>query len=120
VFGTLDPDSVPGEAGDGMFVERRGHRAEEVARGLSHVLLVGERTARKLPSTWLGIAIAGEDAAGRIVGHADLGPNRADADECEFDSRHASHVNFAWADAHVTSVSDEIDCQLYRQSAQLR
>ena len=38
------------------------------------------------------------DAAGRIVGYAGIGPNRDDADECEFDSRHPGHVNFAWTD----------------------
>jgi prepilin-type processing-associated H-X9-DG protein len=118
VFGTMDPDDVPGDAGDGMFVAGRGHRMAEITRGVSHVLLVGERTTRKLPATWLGIATEGEDAAGRIVGFADLGPNRNDADECEFDSRHPEHANFVWADGHVSSLHDDVDRQAYRQFAQ--
>ena len=117
VFGTTDPDDVPGETGNGCFVMRHGHRFSEITNGLSHVLMIGERTSRKLASTWLGIDTAGEDAAGRITGYNDLGPNRNDADECEFDSRHSGHVNFAWADGHVASVNDDIDRQIYRQLA---
>ena len=120
VFGTIDPDDVPGDSGDGIFVQGPGNSFTEVTRGLSHVLLVGERTTRKLPSTWLGIAMAGEDAVGRLVGYADLGPNRDDADECEFDSRHPGHANFVWADGHVAGVQDDIDRQVYRQCAKRR
>jgi type II secretory pathway pseudopilin PulG len=56
VFGTIDPDDVPGNTGDGIFIEGRGQRVDDVSRGASHLMLVGERTTRKLPSTWLGIA----------------------------------------------------------------
>jgi prepilin-type processing-associated H-X9-DG protein len=118
VFGTLDPDAVQGDRGQGMFVQNRGRRLSEISRGLSHVVFVGERTTRKLPSTWLGIATDGEDAAGRIVGYNDLGPNRDDADECEFDSRHSGHVNFLWVDGHVSSVADDVDRNVYRQFAE--
>jgi prepilin-type processing-associated H-X9-DG protein len=120
IFGTSEPDEVAGNSGDGMFVEGRGFRSEEISRGLSRVLLVGERTTRKLSSTWLGVAMAGEDAGGRIVGNAYEGPNRDDTDECELDSRHYGHVNFVWADGHVSGVEDDIDLQVYRQCAQRR
>ncbi|HVT28024.1 MAG TPA: DUF1559 domain-containing protein [Lacipirellulaceae bacterium] len=120
VFGSMDPDDVAGDSGDGMFVERKAYRFADVTRGLSHVALVGERTARKLPSTWLGIATKGEDAHGRVVGYANLGPNRSDADECEFDSRHPGHVNFAWCDGHVDSVADGVDAAAYRCMVQRR
>lgn len=118
VFGINEPDEVPGETGEGTFIAGHGIRYGDIARGLSHVFLVGERTTRKLPSTWLGVALAGEDAGGRIVGCAGMGPNRGDTDECEFDSRHDKHVNFAWADGHVSGVQDEIDGKVYRQFAQ--
>jgi len=117
VFGTSDPDDVEGDAGEGAFVMDSGVRFAELRRGLSHVFLVGERTAKKLPSTWLGIVIPGEDAPGRVVGNARLGPNRDDADECEFDSRHPGCVNFLWADAHVDSVVNGVDITTYRQMA---
>ncbi|HEX3601039.1 MAG TPA: DUF1559 domain-containing protein [Lacipirellulaceae bacterium] len=120
VFGTTVPDDTPGELGTGAFVQNRGRRFQEMTRGLSHVELVGERTTRKLASTWLGIATAGEDAGGRIVGYADLGPNRDDADECEFDSRHKDHANFVWADGHVSGVQNDVDPQVYRDSAAIR
>ncbi|MCC7085845.1 MAG: DUF1559 domain-containing protein [Pirellulales bacterium] len=120
VFGTTDPDDVPGNSGSGVFVEQRGRRFEDCSRGLNHVVLVGERTARKLPSTWLGFVGAGEDAEGRIVGFAGEGPNRDDADECEFDSRHLEHVNFLWADGHVAGVQNNIDRQLYQYQAKYR
>lgn len=120
IFGTTEPDEVAGNSGDGIFVEGRGFRSEEISRGLSYVLLVGERTTRKLSSTWLGVDMVGEDAGGRIVGNAYEGPNRDDTDECELDSRHDGHVNFVWADGHVTGVEDNIDLPVYRQCAQRR
>ncbi len=120
VFGTTDPDDVLGTSGDGLFIQCQGRRMGEVSRGLSHVVSVGERTARKLASTWLGIATQGEDAAGRIVGYNDVGPNRDNADECEFDSRHPGHANFTWADGHVASIHDDVDRKIYRQLAQRR
>ncbi len=46
-----------------------------------------------------------------------LSTNRADADECEFDSRHSGHVNFVWADGHVASVDNDVDRDFYKQSA---
>ncbi len=120
VFGDTDPDEVPGETGNGAFIQEHPHRFQEMSRGSSHVMLVGERTSRKLASTWLGIATEGEDAAGRIVGNANLGPNRDDSDECEFDSRHPGHVNFLWADGHVDAVHDDIDPLVYQENAELR
>jgi prepilin-type processing-associated H-X9-DG protein len=120
VFGTTDPDDSPGESGTGIFVQNRPHRFEEMLRGSSHIMMVGERTTRKVPSTWLGFATDGEDAAGRIVGYADLGLNRDDADECEFDSRHPGHANFVWADGHVTGVQDDVDREIYKTDAECR
>jgi prepilin-type processing-associated H-X9-DG protein len=120
VFGTTDPDDVPGESGNGTFRQSRGRRFAEMLRGTSHVMMVGERTTRKIPSSWLGFAVEGEDAAGRVVGYADLGPNRDDADECEFDSRHPGHSNFVWADGHVAAVQDDVDHATYMAEAECR
>lgn len=52
VFGVVEPDDVPGDSGEGVFIEGRGFRYAEITRGLSHVMLIGERTTRKLESTW--------------------------------------------------------------------
>lgn len=117
VYGTSDPDAVPLRCGEGIFLGDQFLRFSDCQQGLSNILMVGERTARKLPSTWLGIMLEGEDASGRLVGNAYLGPNRTDADECEFDSRHSGCVNFLWGDGHVQSISDSIDAGTYRRFA---
>jgi prepilin-type N-terminal cleavage/methylation domain-containing protein/prepilin-type processing-associated H-X9-DG protein len=114
VFGNSDPDAVPGDVGEGVFLEDRSVSLYMLRQGTSRVALVGERTTRKLPSTWLGIVMEGEDAPGRVTGNLLLGPNRADADECELDSRHPGHVNFVWGDGHAGAVADGVDGGVYR------
>ncbi len=117
VFGNSDADDTPGELGEGTFLGNRSFRFRDLTRGLSQVVIVGERTARKLPSTWIGVVLEGEDAPGRVIGHNWFGPNRDDADECEFDSRHPGCTNFLWADGHVKSIADSIESTLYRDLA---
>ncbi len=117
VFGTTDPDDVAGASGTGAFLQSRSIRFAELQRGLSHTFLVGERTARRLSSTWLGFHRGGEDAPGRVVGFVHQGVNRPDADECEFDSRHPGMAHFLFADGHVKSISESIDRRLYRSLA---
>lgn len=117
VFGTNNPDATPLRSGDGAFIGGRSIRFANITRGLSQVIVVGERTARKLPSTWLGTVYDGEDAPGRVLGNAWLGPNRDDADECEFDSRHLGKANFLWVDGHVSAVADSVDISIYRVSS---
>jgi prepilin-type processing-associated H-X9-DG protein len=117
VFGIADPDSKNGCRGEGPFIKNETRRIAEITRGLSKVMFVGERTARKLPTTWLGIYVNGEDAQGRVVGAADEGPNRPDADETELDSRHPGHVNLLWGDGRVQSVTDDIDRTVYQDAA---
>ena len=117
VFGTKDPDNVPGLTGNGPFLECRPTHFTELQRGLSDTLLVGERTGSKLPSAWLGFANHGEDGPSRVVGFAGIGPNRDDSDESEFSSRHPGCANFLWADCHVTSVPDSIDRAIYQRLA---
>lgn len=120
VFGTTDPDDVDGTSGNGTFVRQHGRQFKEMTRGLANIVVVGERTTRKLPSTWLGTMTAGEDAHSRLVGFAQKGPNLDDADECEFDSRHTEHVNFLWADGHVGGVRNDIDRNVYQNQAKYR
>ncbi len=117
VFGTNPPDNVPTPSGDGSFVKKLPIRLVELERGLSNTLLVGERTASKCSSAWIGFAVAGEDAAARVVGSVMTAPNRADSDESEFSSRHPGCANFLWADGHVAPISDYVDSETYRKSA---
>ena len=115
--GSSDPDELTELDGGGSFIAAQPIRFRDLTNGLSHVAVVSERTARRLPSTWLGFHLQGEDAAGRVLGFASFGPNHRDADECEFDSRHPNCINMLFADGHVQVVADGIDSDLYRRMA---
>lgn len=120
VFGTSDPDEIGAFDGGGTFVAGSKLSFRDLTNGLSQVAVVAERTARRLPSTWLGFHVLGEDQAGRVLGHAYAGPNRSDADECEFDSRHAGCINMLFGDGHIRTVADHIDSKVYRSMAKRR
>ncbi len=117
VFGTTEPDDCLPMKGEGTFVVNHTHAFRDLTHGLSNVAIVGERTARKLPSTWFGVDLNGEDAGCRMLGNAWMGPNRDDADECEFDSRHPGSTSFLFGDGHVKSITDSIDTEVYRRLA---
>lgn len=117
IAGYLDPDEPSGYDGAGVFVHRRRFSFRDLARGLSHIAVISERTARKLPSTWLGFHVLGEDAPGRVLGFCNLGPNIATSDECELDSRHPGCISVLFADGHVQTVSDGVDQSIYRRMA---
>jgi type II secretory pathway pseudopilin PulG len=118
VSGISDPDEPDSPEGEGVLVQRRGIAFRDLTNGLSNVAVVAERTARKLPSTWLGFHENGEDAAGRVLGYNWLGPNHPASDECEFDSRHPGCIQMLFSDGHVRTVADEIDSDAYRSMAQ--
>lgn len=121
VYGTLEADeSFPAPAGDGPIISDRAVRFADLQRGQSHTLIVGERTAAMVPSTWLGVDFQGEDAACRLVGSAMTTPNCETCDECEFGSRHSGGSNFVWADGHVSLVPDDIDTIVYQGLAKRR
>lgn len=118
VFGTIEADDLPIPTGDGTFWGCHPTQITDLQRGLSQTAIVGERPMARVPSTWLGVDFRGEDAACRIVGNAELGPNHPDADECEFGSRHPGQANFLWADGSVRAVSDNVDNKVYHQFTQ--
>lgn len=117
VFGTTEPDEVevPELLGEGAFEGVRPVRFAEFRRGLSQTFLVGERTMAKVPSTWLGVDVRGEDAGCRLLGNAATSPNCVPCDECEFDSRHTGGANFLYGDGRVRLVSQSIDSHEYRR-----
>ncbi|MGB7345614.1 MAG: DUF1559 domain-containing protein [Pirellulaceae bacterium] len=121
VFGTLEPDDdIPAPIGDGAFLENQARRFRDFQRGLSNTIIVGERTMAQVPSTWLGVNMKGEDAAGRLVGSTLEGINNPLADECDFSSRHPGGANFLWADGHVSFISAHVDLREYHRWARLR
>jgi prepilin-type processing-associated H-X9-DG protein len=118
VYGTLEADETfPAPKGDGPIISDRKVRLEDLSRGQSHTLIIGERTTAMVPSTWLGIDFHGEDAACRIVGSAMTSPNCEPCDECEFASRHSGGANFVWADGHVSLIADDIESYEYQRLA---
>ncbi len=121
MFGTIEADNtIPAPVGDGVFLENRFVRFRDFARGLSNTLAVGERTMAQVPSTWLGVDLAGEDAAARLVGSALEGINNPLADECDFSSRHPGGAGFLWGDGHVSFISEDVELQLYHEWSRLR
>ncbi|MCA9015695.1 MAG: DUF1559 domain-containing protein [Planctomycetaceae bacterium] len=118
VYGTVEADDgIPAPPGDGTFLESIPVRFAQLERGLSNTIIVGERTMALVPSTWLGVDYAGEDAACRIVGSAMTSPNCKLCDECEFSSRHPGGSLFLWADGRVRLLSESLDTATYQQLA---
>jgi prepilin-type processing-associated H-X9-DG protein/prepilin-type N-terminal cleavage/methylation domain-containing protein len=115
VFGTVEPDEDHFEdQGDGPFPNNCAHRFRDLQRGLTNTFLIGERTMKRVPSTWLGFDRRADDALCRILGHARTTPNCETCHQCEFSSRHYGGANFLWADGRVGFVSNSIDSQQYR------
>lgn len=122
VFGTAEADEAyepfalaDASFGEGSVVHNRKVRFRDLERGLSNTLIIGERVMAMVPSTWLGVDLRGEDSTCRLVGSAITHPNCTPCDECEFGSRHAGGAQFAWADGHVSLVSNDVDSATYQQ-----
>ncbi|TWU19454.1 DUF1559 domain-containing protein [Allorhodopirellula heiligendammensis] len=121
MFGTIEADdSIPAPLGDGSFLENRSTQFRDFQRGLSNTIVVGERTMKQVPSTWLGVSLRGEDAAARLVGSALEGINNPLADEADFSSRHPDGANFLWGDGHVSFVTRHVDLDQYHRWARIR
>ena len=120
MFGTMRAAvGFRARVGDGTFIENEPISFRDFVRGTSHTIVVGERTMAQVPSTWLGIELAGEDAAARLVGSALQGINDPMAEECEFSSRHPGGAIFLWGDGRVSFVSEEVDLDLYQRMSRL-
>ncbi len=118
VYGTSEADDDhPAPPGDGTFIDSRPVTWAELHRGLSNVLIVGERSTAQFSSSWLGFDRRDEDAECRVVGSALVHPNCATCDECEFSSRHSGVSSFLLGDGHVRSIAASIDQAVYQQLA---
>jgi len=120
IAGTNDPDETDDENLNGTFIHGGTVRFSDLTRGLSNVAVISERSARRLPTTWIGFHQLGEDGPARVTGFMHLGPNQPLADECELDSRHPSGIHVLFADGHSQFISDSIDVTTYRQMARRR
>lgn len=117
MFGVQIPDESTAECGNGVLIGNRAFRLSDLLGGASNTLLVGERTAWLLPSTWAGMDLRNDEGPGRIVGSAAHAPNFAGADECEFSSRHVDGAMFLFGDGRVELISQRISEPVFHNLA---
>jgi len=125
VFGTFDYHLVcePGAAnyngcaGNGCFFLNRGVRFADIRDGLSQTFIVGERSSKWAPSTWVGVVTGGWHAPARITGIGLFPPNSEEEEEHythNFSSFHPAGTNFLLGDGGARLVSETIDENVYR------
>lgn len=119
VFGTDDLHQAieHGDGkGNGTFYRNSYVAFSDIKDGLSNTLIVGERSSRIAPSTWLGVVPGGEHAQGRVIAAGHDVPNSAEDEESfhNFSSEHPVGSNFALGDGSVRLVSETIDPTVYR------
>ncbi len=121
MFGTLHMRNVcapPGARceGDGTFFFQRGVGFQEITDGLSQTLIVGERSSKLAPSTWVGVVTCGQHAPARIVGMALAPPNSLQGDDPfhNFSSFHPGGVHFLLGDGSVRFFSENIEMRVFQ------
>jgi prepilin-type processing-associated H-X9-DG protein len=115
VFGPADPHGdLSNAVGPGAFFANSRTRAADFVDGLSLTLIVGERSARHLATTWTGMHQLDEEGPERVVGFADGTPNAPDADEAGFSSRHPGGAHFLLGDGSVRFLGDHVEGGLYK------
>jgi len=124
VFGTRDfhfvcnPSSPDfnGCEGNGVFYLNRQHRFADITDGLSNTLIVGERSSKLAPSTWVGVVTGGQHAVARVAGVGAYAPNSEDTPAHyfhNFSSFHPAGTNFLAGDGSVKLITETIDLQTY-------
>jgi len=119
VFGTVDLEDVcPSGScdGGGPLIFQRPVRFRDITDGLSQTFLVGERSRKLAPGTWLGMVTGGAHAPARIVAIATYPPNSEVEEEHyyhNFSSRHPSGTHFLSADGSVKLIPETIDEKTY-------
>jgi prepilin-type N-terminal cleavage/methylation domain-containing protein len=119
VFGTLDYHDVCANGtceGDGTFFLNRGVGLRDLSDGTSQTFIVGERSSKKAPATWLGVVTGGEHAPGRVCGVSLFPPNSEVEEEHythNFSSRHPTGTHFLLGDGSVRLVPETIEEKVY-------
>ena len=129
VFGTTDPGTV----GDGVLFRNSYVELKDSTDGTSQTLLVGERSMRLGPATWVGV-VAGTvlvpdpksgvgsgppvSAPGMVLGHSGdgHGPGDRASRVNQFYSLHAGGdgVQFVFVDGHVKFLSSSMNYVTYQ------
>ena len=119
VFGTVDfhyvcnPSATDynGCVGNGSFILNRQFRFADFRDGLSNTLIVGERSSKLAPSTWVGVVTGGQHGVARVAGVASYPPNSEDTPVQyfhNFSSFHPAGTNFLSGDGSVRLISETI------------
>ena len=119
VFGTIDFHHVcnssstdyNGCVGNGSFILNRQFRFADYRDGLSNTLIVGERSSKLAPSTWVGVVTGGQHGVARVAGVASYPPNSEDTPAHyfhNFSSFHPAGTNFLSGDGSVRLISETI------------
>jgi prepilin-type processing-associated H-X9-DG protein len=114
VFGPEDPVGDPPDSiGPGAFFANSRARAADFLDGAGHTAVVGERSARRLATTWTGMHPDEEEGPERVIGFTEGSPNDPAADEASFSSRHSGGVHFLFGDGSVRFLRDHMDRAVY-------
>jgi prepilin-type N-terminal cleavage/methylation domain-containing protein len=120
----------PGIDGDGVFYRDSNVRFKDVTDGLSHTLMVGERSFRHAESTWVGaVTGAGQaptpgstmglqvnNASNFVLGHTGesysgpAGPTEIN----NFTSPHVGGCVFGFVDGHTSFLGSLVDYDTYK------
>jgi prepilin-type processing-associated H-X9-DG protein len=128
---------VDGISGRGMFYRNSRIRPADVTDGLSTTFMIGERSAARSFSTWVGVipgaawrsandtlnygGIPSNLATSLVLGHACRDhPPSAEAGVAEdFSSGHINGINIAFADGSVHSISATVNMAVYPFTASI-
>lgn len=116
VFGTFELEDAP-YSGDGMFFGNSRIKFRDVLDGLSNTLMISEHGSRLGGTVWHGYIPEAAEAAARIVGVADHGPNDPIGHFEDFSSFHTAGVNAVNADGSVRLMPNSIDLRVYQALA---
>ncbi len=122
--------SEPGVDGEGIFFRGSNVAIKDITDGTSTTMMVGERSFRWAPATWVG-AVTGAllvpslgspappgvwNSAGTIFGHTFEGaggPGCPGTEVNGFDSAHTGGAYFLFADGHVQFALTLMDHRVY-------
>jgi prepilin-type N-terminal cleavage/methylation domain-containing protein len=116
VFGTLEIEEHPYRS-DGVFFGNSMIRPRDIVDGLSHTLVVGERSSRLGGSVWHGWVDGAADPGARFLGTADHVPNSPVGHFDDFSSLHGSGTHFVNGDCSTRLISNSIEHAIYQAMA---